>query len=131
MTKHFFLPMKRIPTVTHQQKKVRVIRGKTVFYEPPRLAAARTLFEASLASYAPPEPIASGVRLAVKWIFPRGDHPDGAYKLTKPDTDNLQKLFKDCMTAVGFWKDDALVCSEICEKFYGEPSGIYVQVETL
>ena len=120
MTKHFFLPMKRIPTVTHQQKKVRVIRGKPVFYEPPRLAAARTLFEASLAPHAPPEPLTSGVRLTVQWIFPRGDHPDGAYK-----------LFKDCMTAVGFWKDDTLVCSEICEKFYGEPSGIYVQVETL
>ena len=32
---------------------------------------------------------------------------DGEYRTTKPDTDNLQKLLKDCMTATGFWTDDA------------------------
>ena len=30
-------------------------------------------------------------------------------EVTKPDTDNLQKLLKDCMTKCGFWKDDAQV----------------------
>ena len=48
---------------------------------------------------------------------------------TKPDTDNLQKLFKDCMTKLGFWKDDARVASEIAEKFWSEVVGIYVRVE--
>ncbi len=50
---------------------------------------------------------------------------------SKPDTDNLQKLLKDCMTAVGFWKDDAQVASEICEKFWAEVPGIYVCAEEL
>lgn len=30
----FFLPMEKIPTTTHQQKKVNVRNGKPVFYEP-------------------------------------------------------------------------------------------------
>ena len=71
------------------------------------------------------------MRLLVKWCFPRGEHADGEYRTTKPDTDNLQKLLKDCMTAVGFWKDDAQVASEICEKFWAELPGIYDCAEEL
>ena len=44
---------------------------------------------------------------------------------------NLQKLLKDCMTLVGFWTDDALVASDLCEKFWAEVSGIYIKVEEL
>ena len=43
----------------------------------------------------------------------------------------MQKLLKDCMTAVGFWKDDAQVASEICEKFWAEVPGIYVCAEEI
>ncbi len=72
------------------------------------------------------------VRMSVKWCFPRsGSHRDGEYRTSKPDTDNLQKLLKDCMTAVGFWKDDAQVASEIVEKFWAEIPGIYVCVEQI
>lgn len=72
-----------------------------------------------------------GVRLITKWCFPRGKHLDGTYRLSKPDTDNLQKLLKDCMTKVGFWDDDALVASEIVEKFWAEVPGIYVRIDRL
>ena len=58
-------------------------------------------------------------------------HKDGEYRITKPDTDNLQKMLKDCMTLVGFWKDDALVASEITEKFWAEKPGIYIRIEEL
>ena len=43
----------------------------------------------------------------------------------------LQKLLKDCMTTVGFWKDDALVASEIVEKFWARIPGIYIKIEEL
>ena len=58
-----------------------------------------------------------------------GKHPDGSYRTTKPDTDNLQKLLKDCMTAEHFWTDDALVCSEITEKFWADTPGIWIHIE--
>ena len=55
-------------------------------------------------------PYRTGVRLFTKWCFPKGrNHKNGEYRITKPDTDNLQKMLKDCMTLVGFWQDDALV----------------------
>ena len=119
------------PTVTAQEHKVMVCSGKPVFYDPPDLTAARGKLTAHLMSHAPSEPYTSGVRLTVKWCFPRGRHADGEYRTTKPDTDNLQKLLKDCMTRCRFWKDDALVASEIAEKFWAEVPGIYVRIEEL
>ena len=71
----------------------------------------------------------AGVRLVVKWLFPRGKHPNGSYRTTKQDTDNLQKLLRDCMTAEHFWTDDALVCSEITEKFWADTPGIWIHIE--
>lgn len=126
----FFLPMEKIPTTTHQQKKVNVRNGKPVFYEPVALQNARAKFEGLLARHVPLDKIQGAVRLTVKWCFPmiKGAH-DGQYKTTKPDTDNLQKLFKDCMTTVGYWNDDAQVVSEISEKFWAKIVGIYVKVE--
>lgn len=132
MITEFFMAMKSVPTVTHQEKQVHIVNGKPVFYEPPRLKAARAKLMAHLAQHRPDEPLTCGIRLISSWCFPRGDqHQDGEYKLTKPDTDNLQKLLKDCMTAVGFWKDDALVASELCEKFWAEVPGIYIRIEEL
>ena len=126
----FFMPMNP-PTVTHQEKKWRVVKGKPVSYEPPELSDARQKLRAHLSRCRSKEPICCGVRLIVKWCFPRGKHQDGDYRVTRPDTDNLQKLLKDCMTAEGFWTDDALVASEIVEKFWAEVPGIYIRVEEL
>lgn len=126
----FFLPMIP-PTTTHQEKQIRMVKGRPVVYEPANLRAARAKLRDHLAAHRPEVPMTGGVRLLVKWCFPRGRHRDGEYRITKPDTDNLQKLLKDCMTAVGFWRDDALVASEIVEKFWAEVPGIFIRIETL
>lgn len=127
----FFLPMIP-PTTTHQQKQVTVRNGKPVFYEPNELKAARSKLMAHLGKHVPDKEITGGVHLTVKWLFPiKGKHEDGEYKLTKPDTDNLNKLLKDCMTDLKFWKDDALVASELIQKFWAETPGIFIQIERL
>jgi Holliday junction resolvase RusA-like endonuclease len=119
------------PTVTHQEKQVHVVKGKPVFYEPPELIKARSKLSAHLTKHIPVTTYTGPVRLVTKWCFPRGKHQDGEYKATKPDTDNLQKLLKDVMTDLGFWKDDALVASEIVEKFWAEIPGIYISISSL
>ena len=192
----FFLPMKDIPTVTHQEKEIavrqknirrsdgRVVKKPVpVVYEGEKLKDARALFMGMLQRRAPAAPFEGPVRLITKWIWNNGGgagaereaevkagagteaetrsrtaaeampktgrkdgragsgmkarsreasrHKDGEWKITKPDTDNMIKLLKDCMTRVGFWQDDAQVCSEITEKFWGDVSGIYIMVEQL
>ena len=119
------------PTVTAQEHKVTVRNGKPVFYDTAEIKQAKAKLMAYLSKHKPDRPYREGVRLVVMWLFPRGKHRDGEYRITKPDTDNLQKLLKDCMTACGFWKDDSLVASEHVEKFWADMPGIYISVEEL
>ena len=131
MTTEFFMPMIP-PTTTHQQKQVTVRNGKPVFYEPEDLKAARSKLSAHLGKHVPAEKYTKAIRLMTKWCFPiTGSHTNGQYKYTKPDTDNLQKLLKDCMTDSGYWEDDALVASEITEKFWAQVPGIYIRIEEI
>lgn len=131
MIHDFFMPMIP-PTVTAQEKRIGGSGKKRYTYDTPEIKTAKEKLTAHLAKHAPDKPYECGVRLTVLWLFPlKGAHKDGEYKTSKPDTDNLQKLFKDCMTRAGFWRDDALVASELCEKFWAKLPGIYVKVESL
>ena len=96
----FFLSMIP-PTVTHQEKRWHVVDGKPKSYESAELKNTRAKLRDHLAAHRPAAPMTGGVRLVVKWCFPRGAHKDGEYRITKPDTDNLQKLLKDVMTELG------------------------------
>lgn len=127
----FFLPINP-PTTTHQMKAVRVVNGKPVFYEPPIVKDARAKLTAALAKHAPEDPLGGALALVVKWCFPATKkHLPNTWRTTKPDTDNLQKLLKDCMTALEFWQDDAQVCREIIEKFWADMPGIFIHVERM
>lgn len=128
---NFFIPLKKIPTVTHQQKRVTTKNGKPQFYDSDKLKDARSLFTAHLSQYAPKEKITGPIRLLTKWCWASTKHAPGTYKTTKPDTDNMIKLLKDCMTDVGYWHDDSQVASEITEKFWGDIQGIYIFVYQL
>ena len=124
----FFLEIQP-PTVTAQEHKVRVVRGKPMFYDTPRLKAARSTFESLLRKYRPEAPLEGPVALTVDWHFATKSHKEGTYRVTRPDTDNLQKLLKDCMTRVGFWSDDAQVCrEEVTKRWSRQKPGIHIKV---
>ena len=95
------------PTVTAQEHKVAIVKGKPVFYDSTKLKETRKLFEALLKNHAPTEPLNGAVELQVEWRFLTKTHKDGSYRVTRPDTDNLEKLLKDCMTRTGYRHDDA------------------------
>ena len=131
----FFMPL-RPPTVTHNAKQLhafmRAGRPCAVLHDSPELKDARAKLHAYHAPHAPAKPLDGPVRLVVKWLFPaEGRRPDGSYKTTRPDTDNLEKALKDEMTRLGFWHDDAQVASEITEKFWADTPGIYIEVNRL
>lgn len=127
----FFLAMEP-PTVTAQTRKVTVRNGKPAFYDTARLNKARAQFMAALIPEAPAEPLEGPVLLSVMWAFPTKTHKEDEFRITRPDTDNLQKLFKDCMTKAGFWLDDAQVCVEIITKRWTRKTpGLLVMVEKL
>ena len=129
---HFFLAMNP-PTATAQEKEVRIVKHKAVFYDPASVIDAKQLLCGHLSRHRPDKPLEGAVSLQVIWLFPKGiKHKNGEWRITKPDTDNLQKLLKDCMTKCGFWMDDAQVCREIVEKRWSaEPAGIYIEIDEL
>ena len=125
----FFLSFEPdIPTLTHQNGiKPHVVNGHASMHKTPELRRYEGELIAKLARFRPDAPM-DKVCLSTMWYFNRGRHRPG-WKTTKPDTDNLVKTLKDCMTVVGFWKDDSSVVLEHIGKKWaqdGEPHGIFV-----
>ena len=132
MAIEFFLPMVP-PTITQQEHRIGHTKtGKTYIYEQADLKTARLKLMDAVGPHAPETPLEGPLQLITKWIWPA---KDGIlrYKTTKPDTDNVVKMLKDCMTRTHFWNDDAQVASEITEKFLDPDgcSGIYIKVVSL
>ena len=85
-----------------------------------------------MAKHVPEKKYTKAVRVITKWCFPIiGNHYDGEYKDTKPDTGNLNKLLLDVMEDLGYWDNDARVASEINEKFWAKIPGIFISIESL
>lgn len=134
---HFKLKMIP-PTATAQQKGERVVGGYIHHYKKKNVARAEAILRDALLPYIPKEPITDQpIRLNVLWMFP---YPKSAKKhwpgcdrnkITRPDTDNLNKLLKDVMTDMGFWKDDALISLEQIWKVYSDEPGICISITTM
>lgn len=129
---HFFMELNP-PTATAQEHKVRVVNNKPVFYDPPEVKEAKKILIGHLLPNRPDSPFPGPVTLSTIWLFPKGkSHKNGEFRVTKPDTDNLQKLLKDCMTRCGFWNDDAQVVRETIEKRWSdEPCGIFIEISEI
>ena len=121
------------PTVTAQESKVAVVRNKPIIYKPEKIKQAKKELIKHLMPFKPKEQMQGPIELKVVWLFPRGKrHKHFEWRVTRPDTDNLEKMLKDCMTEVGFWKDDALVVSETVYKIWSdEPTGISIELNAL
>lgn len=124
MTIEFFIECDP-PTATAQERKVKMGRYP-IFYDPDSVKYARELLTLHLRQHRPPRPLSGPVELRVDWNFRARTHKPGTWRDTKPDTDNLQKLLKDCMTRTGFWKDDAQVALETASKRWEKVPGIRI-----
>ena len=126
------------PTATAQQKGERVVGGYIHHYKKKNVAQAEAILRDALLPYVPEAPIADKpICLEVYWLFPfpksARKHEPGVprCKITRPDTDNLNKLLKDVMTDMGFWKDDALICIERIAKYYTDEPGIQISIRQM
>ena len=126
------------PTATAQQKGERVVGGYIHHYKKKNVAQAEAILRDALLPYVPEEPITDApICFEAAWLFPylkrakKHKPGDVMHKITRPDTDNLNKMLKDVMTDMGFWKDDALICTEIITKAYSDEPGIIIRIDVL
>ena len=128
--------LKMIPPTATAQQKGECIRGGYIHhYKKHNVAAAEAILRDALLPYVPEKPITDkAISLDVIWMFPypksAKKHTPGweRWKITRPDTDNLNKLLKDVMTDMGFWKDDALISAERIRKLYTDEPGIEIEI---
>ena len=118
------------PTVTHQTHRVTVRNGKPQFFDSPELAKARADLCAHLEQHSPDAPFEGPVAICIAWLFQDARGREG-WRDTKPDTDNLEKLLKDCMTRTRFWIDDAQVAEEHVFKRWSKTPGSAITVRAL
>ena len=83
------------PTLTAQEYRIRIVRGRPMFYDKQKMKTVRAAFESLLCQHRPAVPLEGSVALNVEWRFAMKTHREGTYRSTRPDTDNLQKLLKD------------------------------------
>ena len=104
---------------TSQQKGVRIIkvhgRMMPMFYEKKNVKDAHTLLKYSMEKHRPNDPMHGPIALSVEYLFPypkgtpKCRQIEGAPMVQRPDVDNIQKLFQDVMTEMGFWDDDSQI----------------------
>lgn len=124
----FFVPLKKIPTVTHQDKIISVKNGKPIIFDSHNLKEAKEIFKTGLISHIPSKMLNAPIGVELIWCFPlEKNKTDGDYYTKKPDVDNLEKAFIDQMTKLKFWKDDSHVSKLVSEKRYNSICGVYVK----
>ena len=118
------------PTTTAQMKKIGIVHGKPYVYTPENVKKAKDEIIKHLAPLRPKSPLLGPLELRVNWLFDKGKrHKHLEWRVTKPDTDNLEKLLKDCMTELGFVEDDAQVVKEYVDKIWSsDPVGIAIEI---
>ncbi|MDE5757189.1 MAG: RusA family crossover junction endodeoxyribonuclease [Allobaculum sp.] len=130
MSSTIFIHIPIEPSRTTHQSGTRISRGHT--YKTAALQAWEATLEEELKKYVPNSPLEEAILLDVTWAFKaRTKKQDGMWKVTRPDTDNLQKTLKDVMTKMEFWKDDAQVVCEMAEKVWATTPGISIRIESL
>lgn len=120
------------PRTTAQEKRIagKKPNGAYKFYKDPKLQVAEDWYCVNLMKSRPPEPLNTAIKLEVLWAYGTKDRKkDKKPKTTRPDTDNMVKLLKDCLTKCGYWKDDALVTDEHLQKIWSvDKPGVYIKI---
>ena len=128
---HIFIPMKKLPTATDQEKAFNRKTGSV--YLKPQAKMDRQKLKDLLAQHVPDQPLVNvPITITVIWCFPiTGSHRSGEPKITRPDTQNMCKGLYDVMTELGFWDDDSRIADEHLSKCYSNIPGLYIEYEEM
>lgn len=132
------------PTATSQQKGMMVKNGRPVFFEKRRITDELRMVTEVLEEHRPEFPIEGPISLTLDFTYPwrKGDQASSRaaarcsrigwdWHTNKPDTANVAKGIIDRMTKLGYWRDDAQICSEQYLKRRGSDPRLVIRIEEL
>ncbi len=105
------------PSKTAQQKGETIINGHIHHYEKKEVTQAKEAIAWQLKPFAPKDPLTGPLYVKIEWRFELKRCKKRAWKVTRPDLDNLEKGLLDVLTNLNFWNDDAqIVMKSTCKK---------------
>lgn len=128
----FFVHMDDIPRTTAQQKDITTRGGFPRLVDSKNLKTAKTIWHYALANHVPKEMLKKPLRVKILYCFKASKtNKADTFKTTSPDTDNLQKLPKDIMQALEYYKNDGEVAFDEAVKVFSDVPGVLVKVSEL
>lgn len=122
------------PSVTAQQKRLHIVKGRPVFFHDKRMAGEANTWAALLRPFVPSEPLAGPLRVTVVGIWPHTKATPkaklGAFvpKVSKPDASNYAKHLEDLLVRMRFMAEDSLVGSITVEKWRGPVDSVGIRI---
>ena len=119
-----------IPGVPQSKRRMSVTRSG-IMYTPKKIKDAEADFISLAYQYVPFDPpFEDSVSLEIRYFFsiPKS-YPkwkkeimrsENWHHISRPDLDNIMKMTMDCMTKLGFWRDDSFVYSVFASKYYSD-----------
>lgn len=108
--------------------------GQARVYNPKTAEGWKSQIAEAAQKFIPVQPFSGPVCLELTFYFPRPKGHFGTGKnegklkenapnwhTVKPDRDNLDKPFLDCLTTLGIFRDDSQVCDGVIKKLYCPP----------
>lgn len=117
--KSFFIKCAKLPSGTAQQRKYAVVNGRVMTYPSETYKKAKRDLTLLLKPHRPKTPALGAIYLSLAYQYETSTKKDyNTFKTTRPDGDNLLKVFKDVMTELGFWLDDSQVSVEAISRYF-------------
>jgi Holliday junction resolvase RusA-like endonuclease len=124
------------PKTTAQGKGIFICGGKPRFFTKARNKRDIEFLTAMLFPHRPPAPFIGALQVSIEWHFPyRAGERKGIVNSgvpiphdCRPDLDNLEKSFLDCMTRLRFWEDDGQIAWKITRKLWSARPRIDVYI---
>jgi Holliday junction resolvase RusA-like endonuclease len=116
-------------------KRIMVVKGKPMFFKNKKAQSAENDLTLLSAPFAPARPLEGPLALKIDFVWPwRASEPKYRIALgrvphtSKPDCSNIVKQIEDCLTKLGFWKDDGQIADLQVTKGWGDRVGITVRI---
>lgn len=122
------------PSITAQQKRVRFVNGKPMFFHGGKMQEQTATWTSLLQPYQPPAPMDGPLSLSVRLVYPhlKSTKKTDVHKLipktSKPDAGNASKHLEDLLARLRFITDDSRVARLLVEKFHGPEDHVGIQI---
>jgi Holliday junction resolvase RusA-like endonuclease len=137
---NFFIPI--IPTAQARGRAgINRASGHAMIYPHKKQYRNQDDLIALMSQYAPKNPMEGPLKLCLDIWLPvpaswskkkrAAAINNDIWPAKRPDLDNYLKQVMDCMTKLGFWKDDSQVCITSARKCYWETPGWNISLEII